>query len=40
MVLIKAISCPDLTANGHLTIPGKKAQKKATIGQYWALYGA
>jgi hypothetical protein len=37
---IKALSCPDLTSNGHLFLSGKRGRKKATIARLWALYGA
>jgi hypothetical protein len=40
MSLIKAFSCPDLTSNRHLFIPGKRGRKKAITGRLWALYGA
>jgi hypothetical protein len=32
MALIKALSCPVLTSNGHLFIPGKKGPKKGHYG--------
>jgi hypothetical protein len=36
MNLIKALSCPDLTSNGHLSLSGKKVPKK---GHYRPIMG-
>jgi hypothetical protein len=35
MSLIKALSCPDLTSNWHLFIPGKRGRYCPIMGIIW-----